>query len=193
MKRMLNLLLLLLNFIFLAACKDKAAETQLGDNERAVNANLPGAQPEKATVIYLVRHAEKGTNSETDPDLSAAGQIRAQALKDLLINQPLTAIYSTAYKRTNQTAALIAKAKNIQVQTYDPQSLQALATKILKENLNQTVLIVGHSNTILETIEAFKAKRPMPQLTDSDYNYLFKLTLKENQEPKVEVKRYGAN
>ncbi|MFC5271490.1 hypothetical protein [Adhaeribacter terreus] len=44
---------------------------------------------------------------------------------------------------------------------------------------------------MLELIEAFKAKRPVPELTESDYNYLFKVTIPEKGEASATFKRYG--
>ncbi|WP_191907003.1 phosphoglycerate mutase family protein [Adhaeribacter soli] len=180
---MLQFLILLLNVLFLSACSQKIADP-------VPLRVTPAPAPQKSTTIYLLRHAEKA-NSSADPDLSAAGQERAIALRDSLSKLPVNAIYSTPYKRTRQTVAPLAAAKNIQEQEYDANNLTALTTKILKDNLSQTVVIVGHANTVLETMEAFKAKRPIAALTESDYNYLFKLTLAENKDPQVEVKRYG--
>ena len=138
-----------------------------------------------------MRHAEKGTNSPTDPDLSTAGQARALVLKDSLNKVSVAAIYTTNYKRTQQTVAPTAAAKSLTPIIYQPSGLTALANKVLHDNLNQTVLIVGHSNTVLETIEAFNVARPIPGINESEYNYLFKITMKENKTPIVEVKRYG--
>ena len=146
---------------------------------------------EKATVIYIARHAEKSTNHPSDPDLSAAGQARALILKDSLNKISVAAIYTTNYKRTQQTVAPTAGAKGLTPIIYSPTDLNALAAKVLKDNLNQTVLIAGHSNTVLETIEAFNLARPISIVNDSDYNYLFKITMKENKTPVVEVTRYG--
>ena len=146
---------------------------------------------EKATVIYIVRHGERSTNHPTDPDLSAAGQARALVLKDSLNKVSVAAIYTTNYKRTQQTVAPTAAAKSLTPIIYSPTDLNALAAKVLKDNLNQTILIAGHSNTVLETIEAFNLTRPIPIVNDSEFNYLFKITMKQNKTPVVEVTRYG--
>lgn len=188
MKNVFKLLTLFCLFSLLLACNSK--------DDEAVKPQ-PAPQPvavEKATVIYLVRHAEKGTNNPVDPDLSAAGQARAIALKDTLRKVEFSSIYSTNYKRTLQTIAPTASVNGLPPVIYDPlapHGLDSLVTRILKANLYKTVLIVGHSNTVLETIEAFRAVRPIPVINESDYNYLFKVTLKENKAPQVEVKRYG--
>jgi phosphohistidine phosphatase SixA len=178
MKNLLKIFLFILAFGLFAGCGEKGE----------VN---PSPEPEKETVIYVVRHAEKGTNSATDPDLSAIGQARAIALKDTLSGKDIAAVYATNYKRTQQTGQPTASARNLTISAYDPDNLAALAEKVLKDNLHKTVLIVGHSNTILETIEAFKATRPVLVVNDSEYNYLFKIIIKENKTPVVDVKRYG--
>ena len=188
MKNFIKLFSLIFLFGLFLACTSKDKEPV---TPQPAPADPQPVVAEKATVIYIVRHAEKGTNSPTDPDLSAAGQARALVLKDSLNKVPVAAIYSTNYKRTQQTAAPTATVKSLNPVIYDSNDLKALADKILKDNLNQTVLIVGHSNTVLETIEAFQAQRPVAVVNDSEYNYLFKVTLKENKAPVVEVKRYG--
>ena len=107
-------------------------------------------------------------------------------------NVTLSAIYTTDYKRTRQTVAPTAQIKNLTPTIYDPfTDLKVLASKIKQTYLNRSVLMVGHSNTVLETIEAFGAKRPIPAISETEYNYLFKITLKENKDPEVEIKRYG--
>ena len=50
-----------------------------------------------ATVVYLVRHAEKTQDAE-DPGLSTAGTERAEALAGLLVDAGVTAVHSAMYK-----------------------------------------------------------------------------------------------
>jgi c-di-AMP phosphodiesterase-like protein len=45
--------------------------------------------------------------------------------------------------------------------------------------MGKTVLIVGHSNTILESIEAAGALKPFASVGDNDYDNLFLVTLKK--------------
>lgn len=182
MKNLLKLFLLILTFGVFASC---------GEKDTVMPVPTPTPELEKATVIYIVRHAEKGTNSTTDPDLSTTGKARAEVLKDSLSDKNIAAVYATSYKRTQQTGQPIASARSLAISIYDPNNLAALKTKVLKDNLNQTILIIGHSNSVLETLDAFNVSRPVSVINDSDYNYLFKLTLKENKAPVVEVKRYG--
>lgn len=182
MKALIKILKVFCLFGLLLACTSKNDETVAEPNI---------VVPDNATVIYVVRHAEKGTNDPVDPDLSAAGQARAQALKDSMRNVTLSAIYSTDYKRTQQTVGPTAQDKNLTPVLYQAPELKILASKIKQTYLNRTVLIVGHSNTVLETIEAFGGKRPVPVINEHEFNYLFKITLKENRDPVVETRHYG--
>lgn len=151
------------------------------------------AQAEKPTRIYLVRHAEKMTSDpkDKDPLLTEYGNKRAIALGKKLQNKTINSIYSTNYKRTQNTAKPTAEQKKLDIKLYDAKNLTAATDKILKVNKGKTALIVGHSNTVLETIEAFGIKSPIPSIDDQEYNYLFLLTIRSNGKTKVKVTHYG--
>jgi hypothetical protein len=51
-------------------------------------------------------------------------------------------------------------------------------------------LVVGHSNTVLEMIEALGGKTN-PSIKDQDYDYLFLLTISASGKTKVKVMHYG--
>lgn len=108
--------------------------------------SLPRAD---ARTFVLVRHAEKATDDPKDPTLTPAGSTRAQRLADALANEPVVAVYATAYRRTQLTAAPTAASHRLTVRTYDA-SLPAdtFAAQLLREHTSGTVLVVGHSNTI---------------------------------------------
>jgi len=148
---------------------------------------------QKTLKVWIVRHAEKDTvdKKDRDPDLSDVGAERAEALKKELKGQRIDSIFSTDYKRTKLTGFPLADITGINIKTYEPSKVADLV-KSLKENAGgKKILIIGHSNTVLELIEAFGAKRPVPTISDNEYNYLFSLTVKGD---KVEVKtdKYGA-
>ncbi len=72
--------------------------------------------------VFLVRHAERADSSPgtsptmaADPDLSAAGRARADHLAEALKDAKITAIFATEFKRTQQTAAPLAKALGLTV------------------------------------------------------------------------------
>lgn len=101
-----------------------------------------------ATTFVIVRHAEKANDDPRDPSLANEGVARAQRLADSLRHEPLTAVYATAYRRTQQTALPSAQAHGLAVTTYDA-ALPAseFAAQLRRSHPSGTVLIVGHSNT----------------------------------------------
>ncbi|SNC63851.1 Histidine phosphatase superfamily (branch 1) [Hymenobacter gelipurpurascens] len=147
------------------------------------------------TTVYVVRHAEKDTTPGlADPALTTLGQSRAVALRDQLQDKAIVAIFSTNTVRTRTTAEPLAKELQLPIQTYDAKQLPALATRIRREYAGRAVLVVGHSNTILETAEALGAPRPVPTVGDDEFNYLLEVTVPQDsaQAATAVARRYGA-
>ena len=84
-------------------------------------------------------------------------------------------IYSTHYKRTQQTAAPTAKSKGLEVLSYDTENLFNEEFKTQTEK--QSVLIVGHSNTTPAFVNAIVGKQEYSQINDSDNGKLFIVTI----------------
>lgn len=127
--------------------------------------------------VFVVRHAERadaGANASpmmaSDPDLSEIGKARATSLVTTLRDAGITAIYSTEYKRTQQTAEPLATALGIAVTTVPARDVPALIEKLKAGTGN--ALVVGHSNTVGPVIAALGVTEPV-ELTDSDYDNLF--------------------
>jgi phosphohistidine phosphatase SixA len=148
---------------------------------------------QKPTIIYVVRHAEKVTTDLTnkDPLLTEKGQKRAFDLAKKLKKQKLSAIYCTDYQRIKLTAQPISEKQNITIQNYNPKNLKAFAEKVLQENKGKKVLIVGHSNTVLETIEAIGGKRPFASISDNEYDYFFSIKISVDGLIEIKSGRYG--
>lgn len=147
---------------------------------------------EAQTTIWIVRHAEKDLKnlSDSDPSLSLEGRDRARDLATLLRPKRVLAVYATPFKRSRQTAELTAYGHGVNVQIYDPADPDALAAAVLREHKDGSVLIVGHSNTVLELVEAFGIKRPIPALTEDDYNYVFAVTV-QGDSIQLQTSQYG--
>lgn len=175
----------LLLFVFIIA-----AFFKLGAREQT----RQGLAPEKAgtTTIFLLRHAEKetGNTADQDPDLTAAGLQRARALQQYLAGTPIDAFFSTHYKRNQKTLAYLAQGRPIQF--YEGHDFEQLRTRVLEEFKGKTVVIVGHSNTLLPIIEAFGAKKPLEQIGENQYDLLFKLRIPSRGKASVKTLRYGA-
>ena len=146
----------------------------------------PVANAPATTEIYLVRHAEK-TTERPDPGLTAAGAIRAIMLADTLEDAGLTAIWSTDYKRTRDTAAPIAARLGIDVQLYDPRDLPGFAAQ-LKADAAQSVLVVGHSNTTPGLTALLGGDPGTPIDEAREYDRLYVVDLNHGSS---ELRRYG--
>lgn len=157
-----------------------------------VTATLMALNTQAQTTVWIVRHAEKDLKnpSDKDPSLSLDGQDRAKDLASLLLPQRILAVYSTPFKRTMQTAEPTAYGHGVKVQSYDPADPAALVATVLRQHKGGSVVIVGHSNTVLELVEAFGIKRPIPALNDDDYNYLFTVTV-QGDATQMQMTQYG--
>lgn len=125
------------------------------------------------STIFIVRHAEKA-DATKDPDLSEAGRARGEALAKTLRDANITAIYATEFKRTQQTAAPLAKALGITVTTLPAKDNAALIAKLRASTGN--ALVVGHGDTIPDLIKALGISDPI-NISENDYDNLFAVVL----------------
>ena len=138
------------------------------------------AQTEKPTVVILARHAEKGTEPANDPSLTPVGEARARALWDAVKDAGVEAIIVTQFARTRQTAAPTAMATGLTpeiVQTSNDPNVNRAMADAIRKHAGQTILVIGHSNTVPFIIAALGAKEPAP-ICDASYDNLFIVTLK---------------
>jgi len=138
-----------------------------------------------ATVI-IVRHAEKVANAGSDPDLSAAGVARANALAAAVANAGVEAALVTQYKRTKETAAPL----HVPM-TVVPINLNAPGDypKRLADAIgsHKVVVVVSHSNVIPALIEEL-AHVKVPPLADAEYDRLYVVS-----GSRVVAAQYGGN
>ena len=182
--------ILLKLWVALLLCCTAACQSNSGDGTMAA-ADSTEAAP---TTIYVVRHAEKDTSDakNEDPALTPAGEARAEALRDLLEGQEINALYTTKYIRNKSTLQPLADERQLEMQVYEAHDFENLKKKLLEQHRGETLVVVGHSNTILPIIEAFGATRPVEEIADSAYSYLFKLTVAPDGTTTVETSRFGA-
>lgn len=146
--------------------------------------------PETDAVItlFLVRHAEKEAGS--DPALTPQGRERAEALAQRLADEGLTEIWSTRTRRTEETAAPVAKAAHIPVQTYDASTLPAFTSWLL--DMPGVKLVVGHSNTT-DALAALAGADPGPKINEaSEFDRLYVIHVDPNGIVTSRIERYGA-
>ena len=145
---------------------------------------IPLFAQDSATTIILVRHAEKVATPGDDPQLSDAGVARAELLSRMFENSGLTAIYTTQYVRTKKTAEPIARKLGLQLQTVDAAASKKLVEGIVARHKGRTVLVVGHSNTLPEIIQAFGGGN-ISEISDDDYDNVYIVTLTQKGKGKT--------
>lgn len=140
-----------------------------------------GTAAGEGSTVFVVRHAERADDGSSgggmmaaDPDLSDAGRARAASLALMLRSANVTAIIATPYKRTQQTAAPLARALGITITTVGARDTARLP--VLVREAGGNVLVVGHSNTVPATLEELGVTAPVT-LEDNEYDNLFVVTM----------------
>ncbi len=142
------------------------------------------------SIIYVVRHGEKVSPSG-DVALSGDGLQRAETLKDTLMNKKITAVYSTNFKRTHQTAGPTATHFG---KTIIPYSNGDSLMQVLVNRKNARTLITGHSNTVPNMLRAVGLQTSFAgNIPDNQYDNLFVVTITWKKTKTVSLKemKYG--
>jgi broad specificity phosphatase PhoE len=153
-----------------------------------------GTAPAAAkTVVILARHAEKASETDTDPPLSERGRQRATALAAALSQAGLTGAIVSERLRTQQTAApALGRIVPDTVSIAGGASVhaRAVAARIRSRHAGGTVLVVGHSNTIPAIMTALGAG-PLPDICDAAYANLYVMILTDAGPPQVLRTKFG--
>ncbi|HEY2824887.1 MAG TPA: histidine phosphatase family protein [Gemmatimonadales bacterium] len=160
----------------------------------SLGAGIPISLPAQASTVILVRHAEKAGETG-DVDLSSAGRARAEDLKAALAAFPVQTILVSEYKRTLQTAEPTATALHltpvaIPVNGKAAAQIAATAAAIRKLPAGTAALVVGHSNTVGQIIEALGGPH-LGDLCDAEYATIFVLELSPTAPPRLLRASYG--
>lgn len=139
-------------------------------------------------VFFLARHAEKQLDKE-DPGLNNAGRARAAQLADLLADAGLTAVYSTDYRRTRETAQPLAARLGLEVRLYDPAGPGPLLDALRAEG--GRYLLIGHSNTVPEMVERLGGEPSGEIDEEGEYDRLYIVTVDGPGAPETVLLRYG--
>jgi broad specificity phosphatase PhoE len=129
--------------------------------------------------VFLVRHAEKADQSSMaksmdpgdDPPLSVAGVARAESLERHLRDAGITAIVTSEYLRTKQTAAPLAKALKLEPAVIPARGGAELLAH-LRSLKNDVVLVVGHSNTVPRLVQALGGAADVT-IAETEFDNLF--------------------
>ena len=120
--------------------------------------------------VVMVRHAETAAALE-DPGLSASGEERARILAGMLEFAGIKAIYTTELRRTRETARPVAALTGVDPVVLPAADLQELVRTLTRDHRGETVLVVGHSNTLPRLAEALG--EPIPEISETDYGNIY--------------------
>jgi len=149
----------------------------------------------QASLVILARHAEKAS-TVGDMELSPAGALRADALARALSAVHLTAIVSSQYRRTRNTAEPSARAQHLEITVIEtgrdlPAHAAGVARVINLQPPGSAVLVVGHSNTLGPIIAALGGPA-VQDLCDDEYSTLLILVRTPAGAPQLIRTRFGA-
>ena len=88
----------------------------------------------------------------------------------MLKDAGVTRILSTNYKRTQGTAAPLAATTGIEVESYDPGAMRALAQTL--RIARGVIVVVGHSNTTPDFVSALGGDPGSP-IPETEYDRLY--------------------
>jgi broad specificity phosphatase PhoE len=144
------------------------------------------------TTVIVIRHAEKKIEpNNNDPDLSPAGQARAQELVRMFGDAGINAIYATQYKRTQQTVKPLADKLGLVVNQVNSKNTADLVARIRAENSGQTVFISAHNNTTPEIVAALGGPT-FPVIPETEFDNLYIVTVYRTGKAKVVKLKYGS-
>ena len=143
--------------------------------------------------VFLVRHTEREWDGE-DPPLTPAGEARAQVLAQTLRDAGVTAIITTQWRRTRDTAKQLANLLRITpevVPVYEGKAVENIqeVAAAVRRHKDETVLIVGHI-TVTGVIAALGGPR-LPTICENVFSDLFFFTPAGGEHGLVRL-RYGA-
>jgi broad specificity phosphatase PhoE len=148
------------------------------------------------TTVIFVRHAEKALAPAEDPGLSEAGKRRATELARQLVDADVVAgvdaIYSTSFRRMEETVPPVATALDIPITSYDAANTETIMDEIVRQHTGQIVLVVGHSNTVPALIYNMGASKKVPEIQEDEYDNIYVVSIPWFGKTKTIRLRYGA-
>ena len=121
---------------------EKEGPGEMEDSDKAI----------RICTVVFVRHCETDGPSSTNPGLSKEGAARAAAWVDLLQALPVTDIFATEYRRTQDSMKPIAKQTGLKVNSYGGRDSEGFVEAIRKSPNGRCIVVAGHSNTVPQMV-----------------------------------------
>lgn len=193
MRKLVLLLLVGVSMFFLNCKKETKVETVTVRDTVYVHdtTTIPGLISDTTTTFIITRHAEKESTG-ADPNLDTDGIARANELKRILNNISISAIYSTPFNRTKQTAQPLATAKGLSVTEYQTNTPYAqLVDQFLAAHRGKVIVVIGHSNTVPDILKELSDNSFNITITESQYDNLFIVSIPDKLKPTITHLKYG--
>jgi broad specificity phosphatase PhoE len=144
---------------------------------------------QETRMVYLVRHAEAASTAP-DAALTPAGQKRAECLAKTFKDAGIKQIFVSDAKRTQETAAPLAKELKITptiIPAKDPNKL--IQSLLYSSAGGGNILVVGHSNTLPFVLARMKAGTVTP-IGEDEFDRLLVTTVIESGVTQASTLRY---
>ena len=152
-------------------------------------------ESQATTTVIFVRHAEKALEPADDPGLTPAGQRRVAELTRQLVDADVVAgvdaVYSTPFRRTEETARPVAEALGLPLNSYDADDTEAIMENIVRDHKGKIILVVGHSNTLPALIGNMGASKKVPPIAENEYDNIYIVSIPWFGKTKTIRLRYG--
>lgn len=149
------------------------------------------------TTIIFVRHAdvESPLAMDAGTPLTERGERRAVLLADLLETIDVVAgpnaIYVDGTKRTQQTAAVLAKRLGIEPEVADHDEVVTFMKTVLFEHKREIVVIVTQAEDIAPMVEELHGSKNIAEYGPDEYDRYFIVTIPWWGKVKTLQQRYG--
>ncbi|HEX8846087.1 MAG TPA: phosphoglycerate mutase family protein [Pyrinomonadaceae bacterium] len=143
-----------------------------------------------ATTVILIRHGDRDIPMiGTDPPLNDRGMTRARELVHVLSAADIRAIYTSDARRAIMTASLFSFV-HPELPVVQLRDAPDLRDHILENHQGETVLVVGHANTVPELIRLLGGPS-LPDINDCVFDNLFVLVRHSDTEASLTNLKYG--
>jgi len=106
----------------------------------------------RSASVLFVRHTEKESTPD-DPGLTDVGRQRARGLAAFCRALPVSHLFATELRRTQETLAPLAEQTGLAVTEYGARHPGALVKQLEVLDGGQCVVVAGHSNTLPKLVE----------------------------------------
>lgn len=153
-------------------------------------------ESQATTTIIFVRHTDTdATTASVDPSLNSLGQQRAELLADIIqdidVIAGVDAIYTSEHRRTQETAAPIARRLELDVQLSDPYLFEPFMAQVLTDHKGEIVLVVTLSDALAPLVEELHGSKNVPEMASDEYGNIYIVTIPWFGKVKTLRLRYG--